>query len=124
MKNNTVLVVLTSLLIGLFLGYLLSPNNTRIGVDGDSHKETAFGSGIMQHTMEEMMRATHQYQGEDYEKYFLEAMIVHHDGAIEMAEKLLEETSRPELVSTAHDIINAQSREVSVMKEWLQEWFN
>jgi uncharacterized protein (DUF305 family) len=51
-------------------------------------------------------------------------MIVHHLGAIRMAEELLDETNRPELKAMAEDIIEAQSQEVEVMKDWLNEWFN
>jgi uncharacterized protein (DUF305 family) len=51
-------------------------------------------------------------------------MIVHHIGAIEMAEQLLKETDRPELVKMGNDIITVQTDEVNMMKGWLNDWFN
>ena len=51
-------------------------------------------------------------------------MIVHHEGAVDMAEMLLQKTKRPELVKLGNDIINAQTSEIEMMKEWRQVWFN
>jgi len=62
--------------------------------------------------------------GEEFEKAFIDEMIVHHEGAVDMAEMLLQKTKRPELVKLGNDIINAQTSEIEMMKEWRQVWFN
>jgi uncharacterized protein (DUF305 family) len=51
-------------------------------------------------------------------------MIIHHEGAVEMAEILLEKTKRPELIKLANDIISAQNTEIEMMQNWNKEWFN
>ena len=135
MKTNALIIGLLTLVIGLFVGHALASQTTKdtdmvLEVRDETeeyagHEEGLIsGDGMMQHTMEEMMRGFVGKTGEEYEKAFLEMMIVHHIGAIEMAEKLLEETNRPELVKMANDIIVVQKQEVDIMKGWLNDWFN
>lgn len=76
------------------------------------------------HTM--MMDMTSRMEGKsgaELERIFLEDMIIHHEGAIEMAQKLKEGTTRAELLEMADDIISTQTKEVETMKGWLREWF-
>lgn len=128
MKNNTLIVVLLSLIIGLFIGYSLGENkivSSEVQKIEDEHEEEIISSdGAMIHAMEEMMLEFNGKTGVEYEKAFLRGMIVHHIGAVEMAEELLEQTERPELVKMANDIITTQSKEVDMMKSWMSEWFN
>lgn len=47
-------------------------------------------------------------------------MIVHHEGAVQMAEKILALPEvRPEVQSFARDVIRAQSIEIETMRSWL-----
>lgn len=139
MKNNEIVIGLLTLIIGLFIGYSLSPMMgpwSMMGVNNidDMHdqreemmgheEEIISSDGAMQHAMEEMMLDFRGKTGEEFEQAFLRGMIVHHIGAIEMAEQLLEETDRPELVNMANDIITVQSEEVEMMKQWLSDWYN
>ena len=80
--------------------------------------------GAMMHAMDEMMLGFRGKTGEAYEQAFLRGMIVHHIGAVQMAEELLKQTDRPELRAFAQDIIEVQSQEIETMKGWLEEWFN
>lgn len=133
MKNNSAVVGLLCLLVGLFVGYSLAP---RVAMGPQymdemhdemeemmDHDDERMADGFMQHSMEEMNRGLNGKTGEEFEKAFLEMMIVHHEGAIEMAEDLLNETNRPELVKMANDIISVQTAEVEMMEEWLTTWF-
>lgn len=79
--------------------------------------------GAMQHAMDEMMLTLRGREGSGYEEQFLRVMIVHHLGAIAMAEDLQRNTERPELTELAGDIVAAQTREVEMMRSWLAEWF-
>lgn len=79
-------------------------------------------------TMDETMQGMtshlgHVTAGEEFDKAFLREMIVHHEGAVEMAELVLEKSDRPELRDLAQAIITAQRREISDMQKWLDEWF-
>lgn len=146
-KNQTIIIGLLGLIVGLLLGYGLGNGamSRPFFSSEDMYKEMEehmgdhldetdadhmYGDeiidadGAMQHMMEEMMLIGRGQTGEAYEESFLRGMIVHHLGAIEMAKELLKQTDRPELVEFANGIIEVQSAEVETMKGWLEAWFN
>jgi len=138
-KNNTWLGIFIALIGGLVIGSFLTPGfgMMRWGGPGydmyeemeermeDMHNEDIIRQdGAMQHAMEEMMFGFRGKTGVEYEEVWLRGMIVHHIGAVEMSERLLKETERPELEAFANDIIQTQTKEVEQMREWLDEWFN
>lgn len=53
---------------------------------------------------------------------FLEMMIEHHEGAIEMAQLVSTRTERPELRAAAEAIIAAQERENAQFEQWIAAW--
>jgi hypothetical protein len=59
---------------------------------------------------------------EPYDLRFIDAMIPHHQGAIDMAEDLKKNTQRPELLKLADDIVTAQTAEIAQMREWRAAW--
>ncbi|MBD0267841.1 MAG: DUF305 domain-containing protein [Cyanobacteria bacterium Co-bin8] len=59
----------------------------------------------------------------DYDLRFIDAMIPHHEGAVEMARAVLENSQRPELKELATEIIDAQAQEISQMQQWRQSWY-
>jgi len=135
MEKNNLITVLLVLIAGLVGGYMFGMNSVQNQMS-DTHSEAEKDNnyskhdeeiisrdGAMMHAMEEMMMEFRGKTGLEYEEAFLEGMIVHHIGAIKMAEELLTQTERPELVKMANDIINVQAEEVEMMKGWLNEWF-
>ncbi len=58
------------------------------------------------------------------DQHFIEEMIPHHDGAIAMAELALERSKRPEMITLAKNIIEAQKRENAQMRAWYEDWFD
>ncbi len=127
-KNNLVVGLLV-LIVGLFIGYGLAGFNGREGhqafmnMHGTDARMDCGGMSGMRHEMANMMSGLEGKTGDDFDRAFLQEMIVHHEGAIDMAEALLKNTKRPELVKLGNDIIKAQTGEVSMMKGWLGEWF-
>lgn len=61
--------------------------------------------------------------GDAFDKAFLSEMIVHHQGAVEMAQQVLTNSKRPELIQLANDIIKAQNGEIHMMQDWQKAWF-
>ncbi len=51
---------------------------------------------------------------------FARGMIPHHQGAIDMAQALLEHGADPELRSLAEGIIRAQQSEIAFLRAWLE----
>ncbi|KKR01058.1 MAG: hypothetical protein UT24_C0007G0020 [Candidatus Woesebacteria bacterium GW2011_GWB1_39_12] len=62
-------------------------------------------------------------RGEEFEKAFIETMIAHHQGAIDMAKLIPSRTDKPELNKLGEDIISAQSKEIEMMEGWMEDWF-
>ncbi len=60
---------------------------------------------------------------EEYDLRFIQMMIPHHVGAVEMAEDALEKSQRPEIQKLAQEISAAQEEEISQMRQWRQEWY-
>lgn len=58
----------------------------------------------------------------EFDKEFAEEMIVHHQMAVMMAEMLKNSTNRPEMEKLAQDIIDAQNKEIQLMRSWLEKW--
>lgn len=59
--------------------------------------------------------------GPDSSKLFLEQMIQHHQGAIDMANTELASGKNPEALALAKSIVRAQTAEIATMKELLTE---
>lgn len=53
---------------------------------------------------------------------FIEMMIPHHDGAVEMAKEALTKSEKPEIKTLANQIIKAQEAEIKMMGEWKEKW--
>ena len=60
--------------------------------------------------------------GSDFDQAFLKEMIVHHQGAVDMANMVLTSSQNPELIKLANDIITAQNSEIKMMQGWQKSW--
>ncbi|MBM4413661.1 MAG: DUF305 domain-containing protein [Chloroflexi bacterium] len=76
-------------------------------------------------TLHEMPDHSAHAMGEDgpYDARFIDSMIIHHRGAVEMAQEALEKAERPELKQMAQAIIDAQNTEIDQMRAWREEWY-
>ena len=54
---------------------------------------------------------------------FIDAMIPHHQGAVEMAKEAQQKSKRPEIKKLADNIIKSQDQEITQMKQWRQAWY-
>ena len=60
---------------------------------------------------------------EPFDRAFIDAMIPHHESAIEAARVAQEQAERPEIKELARAIIADQQREIEQMKQWRQAWY-
>lgn len=72
--------------------------------------------------MESMRSSLNGLTGDEFDKAFLSEMIVHHQGAIDMANAAKQNAKHEEIKNLANDIINAQTSEISQMKLWQKDW--
>jgi uncharacterized protein (DUF305 family) len=80
---------------------------------------TASNSGVRH---EEMMSSPGAADA-PYELQFLDTMIAHHEGAIDMSQLVATRAQHAELKQLAKSIIADQQKEIAQMKEWRRMWF-
>lgn len=80
-------------------------------VDGMDH-----GDGMM---TEDDLAALESADGAEASRLFLEQMIVHHEGAVEMAQTQVDDGSNPDAVELSQTIIDAQTTEIQEMQDLL-----
>ncbi|MET0886567.1 MAG: DUF305 domain-containing protein [Mycetocola sp.] len=74
------------------------------------------GDGMMSDTD---MQALEDATGEEASRLFLEQMIEHHQGAIEMAQDEVDNGQNPDVIALAQNIITSQTAEIATMEEIL-----
>jgi len=96
-----------------------------------SIKEQEFGSSEvpMQMGPEEMEMMGMEDPAElvnqrPFDEAFINAMIPHHESAIEMAQVALAESDNPAVRDLAGHIVDDQTREIEQMRGWLEEWYS
>lgn len=82
------------------------------------------GMGGMMHGASPSMPSLDTLSGEEREAAFLSMMIAHHEGAIGMAEWILERSEDPDVRAAAEAIAAAQDPEIQQMTAWLREWYD
>ncbi len=121
MDKNVIIVGVVALVIGLAVGCLVGEKESKERYQLPS---TLTGDEVGMHgAMSGMMSGLSGKTGDDLDRAFIDEMIVHHEGAVEMAETLLKGTKRPELIKLGNDIISAQTGEIEMMKGWRKGWF-
>ena len=125
MNTNILLTAIIALVIGGGGGYLLA------GSQMPGSNEHMMGDGVMMHNnsmgmsgaMDEMMQGLTGKAGDEFDKAFLSEMIMHHEGAVEMAEAALKSAKHEEIKTMANAIITAQTTEIQQMKDWQRSWY-
>lgn len=111
MKNQAMLYGIIGLLVGSLLTLLFVTNT----VNNNNY-------GMMQ-----MMGMRQGVDGaslaSNIDRHFIEQMIPHHEGAIEMAKLAQERSKRPEVQTLASAIIKSQSGEITQMQSWYRDWY-
>ena len=61
---------------------------------------------------------------EPFDRAFIDAMIPHHESAIDAAKAAETRAQKPEIKQLAKEVIAAQQKEIEQMKGWRKAWFN
>lgn len=126
-NNNSTLIYVGVLLLGLIVGFYFGngQNQNSLGVhtmpDGTVMDNQAMDMSQM---MADMNKALMGKTGDAFDKAFLSEMIVHHEGAVEMAKMAEKNAKHQEIKDLASAIISAQNKEISDMRGWLKAWYN
>ena len=114
------LVMIGILLIAVTTAFLVACTSSH----DDNHMTTEsmpHSSDVMDHGMGHYMDLGPA--DETYDLRFIDGMIVHHEGAVEMAREALLKSQRPEILELAEAIIAAQADEIELMNRWKNEWY-
>lgn len=126
-----VVVLATFLLAACSMGGMMNGGN----MAGMDHSNISSGSMSSTMAMTETMPMTSTMAGMDhgniqmgnsnepFDLLFIDSMIVHHQGAIEMAIEAQQEATKAEIKSLADAIIAAQEAEIQQMQEWRAVWY-
>lgn len=104
--------VLLAGLIGFFIGGLLVSVVATTMNTGDNGNTNSMSAT-------EMLEGK---QGTEFDKAYIEHMIVHHQDAVDMSKLAEENAERQEIKDLANDIISAQTTEITQMEQWLVDW--
>jgi uncharacterized protein (DUF305 family) len=84
------------------------------------HGDMQHGSGMMNHSMAMDLGPADA----NYDLRFIDAMRLHHRGAIAMAKAAEQKSQRPEIKKLARNIIIAQNREENeLLRKWRAAWY-
>ena len=86
------------------------------GTLGELGKHMGHMDGLLS---EEEMSELRNAQGADFDRLYLEGMIMHHEGAITMAQNVIDSGGNSAVIALAQTIIDAQTAEISQMKQML-----
>lgn len=114
--KKTLLIVIGVLIVGAGItGWQFNKNkNTDTTITKSSQTQTS--------SMSSMQKQFAAYTGTEYDKVFLASMIVHHQGAVQMAQMALTSANHPELINMAKNIVSAQTSEIAQMQSWQKAW--
>ena len=122
MDKNTIIIGLLTLIVGFGGGYVVASGRGSDDNYRDMNSMMGAGSG-MSGAMAGMMSGLNGKTGDDFDKAFLSEMIVHHQGAVQMAQAALSNAKHAEIKQLAQGIINAQTSEITQMQQWQKTWY-
>jgi uncharacterized protein (DUF305 family) len=100
----TISLVIVAFVIGIGAGYLIAPEYAMAGYETKQ--------------MADLGKA---------DKYvdlrYLNAMIAHHGGAINLAQQAKEKTNRPEIKQLAEDILAGEPKAIAELYQWKKDWY-
>ncbi|CAN5659887.1 hypothetical protein BH23PAT2_BH23PAT2_05720 [soil metagenome] len=131
MNKENVMVGVIGLLIGVVMtgfvaGQVVNNNNNgmmrMMGMDASTTQEQSTATDHSTMSMADMNEELEGLSGDDYDKAFIEMMIAHHEGAVEMSELSEERAKHDEIKQLSQAIISAQEQEIKDMRQWQIDW--
>ena len=118
--------IIVTLVAGLIIGVGGTLGATALMQDDDDTQEAASSQQtVTDHSamsMDEMNSELENLSGDDFDKAFIEMMIAHHEGAVDMAELSADRARHDEVKQLSQEIIEAQEAEIAEMRQWQADW--
>ena len=124
MRKELLLVGIMGLVAGVGIAWavtilVVNNNNTNMMKVMGIHTDVSNTSDM---SMNQMMEGLKGKTGDDFDKNFIIEMIVHHQGAIDMANLARTNAKHDEVKKMANDIVNTQTKEINEMRGWQNQW--
>lgn len=100
-------------LIGFFIGGLIVSVGATTLENSETKQDTS---------MSQMAANLTNKKGDEFDKQFIKDMIVHHQGAIEMAKLAGSQSKHQEIKDISASIISAQNEEINQLTSWQTNW--
>lgn len=139
MKNKTIAILLfAAAAIGAACSQNATNSNSAMNHNGMNHNSTnmngmnhnSMNHNGMDHSKMDHPTMNHSDMKSDanaasapYDLQFIDTMIHHHQGAVDMAKMIDGKTQNPELIKFGKQIVADQEKEIAQMKEWREKWF-
>lgn len=107
--------------IGLMIGIAIGSTTMALAPDAGEQNEQ-LATSHMDMSMQDMNKELLTKSGDEFDKAFIEMMIAHHEGAIDMAEAIPGRAKHTEIKELGEAIIETQSREINDMYKWQADW--
>lgn len=127
MNKDNIMVGIIGLLLGVVItgfvaGQAVNSNNTGMMqmMGMDTAKMQAADHSEM--SMADMTAQLKKKSGDEFDKAFIEMMIEHHQGAINMANLIPDRAKHAEIKTLGQAIVTAQTKEITDMKQWQTSW--
>ncbi len=104
-----------SILISIALALCVSCGDERTAYDHNTMDHSKMDHGTLDHAK---MESSPGAESAPYELQFIDTMIVHHQGAIDMAKLAETRAAHAELKTLAKNILAEQEKEIAQMSEW------
>ena len=131
MKKISIYFIIVAL-VAVWIGYMMGSNDAENRILKSAGMHMMPNGEVMSNnaatmSMGDMMSSMNAElvgkSGDAFDQSFLEQMIVHHQGAVEMAELAIKNAKHQEIIDLAHAIISAQNKEIGDMKSWQSAWY-
>lgn len=127
MDTKLIAVALVSLLVGAGGTFLFINEGNEVPRAGShmmSNGRMMDDDRSMSGMMNDMMGGLTGKTGDAFDQAFLAEMIVHHEGAVAMAQAARASAKHQEIKDMAEAIISAQTKEIAQMKDWQKSWYS
>lgn len=123
--NKNTLIPIALLIVGLLVGFSFGKHHisSTSGVHQMPDGSMMSDDMSMSSMMAEMNAALAGKKGDSFDEAFIDEMIVHHQGAIDMAKLALTNAKHKEIKDLAQAIISAQTTEIDQMSAWKDSWY-
>jgi uncharacterized protein (DUF305 family) len=120
MNKQVIIAIVAGLVIGVAGTLSVATLANSDDVSSTTSQRTANNHSTM--SMADMNKELDGLSGDAYDKAFIEMMIAHHQGAIDMARLSPSRANHAEVKDLSKAIIIAQEKEISDMTQWQVNW--